>query len=1049
MSAPVDCNRVRQMQHDATISRVGGFALLLLIAVVAPITAQEARISGRIRDPGGRPLGGAEVVIREMALGSRTDASGAYTLVIAPGQVRGQQVTLVARMVGHAPASRTVALNPGSAAIDFTLPDDPLHLDELVVTGFNSEVSTRKLPFAVGRVSADQLQETPAITALGGLAGKVAGLRVVEATGTPGVAPRIRLRGSTSISGSQDPLIIIDGTISRASLADIASEDIDRIEVIKGAAASSLYGSDAANGVIQVFTRRGRDLPDGKLLVTFRNEIGASFVTRRVLNANAHAFQVEPDPDRPGAIRFVRNEAGSRVAEVDLIADNPYPDFHDQQGEVLRPGLFFTNYLSIGQRRGSTNLNLSFQNNRTEGVLREVGGYRRQNLRANLDQQLSPRADLELSAFYGRSTNDQPAAGEAAAFFEPANLEPHVDILAPNPGGSPYRAFIPDRMGNVSNPLYVWANELVWTDRLRFMAGGRLRWRMLDGLTAEGSFNYDHEAEHFDRLVPFGFLAPTGRPTDGSLTARRFTGRTYNLGATLTARRDWSGLSNTTKLSYSYEDQISSRLESVAGQLFLKQVSEFTAGVPSSVTAASDERLIRNRSAYIISTFDVRDRYIIDGLIRRDQSSLFGPDRRTHWYYRVSGAWRANEDLHLPGIDELRLRASYGTAGLRPGFDYRYETLDATGGSYAKERLGNRQLRPAHSSELEAGFNLEAFDRRLSVEYTWSRKETRDQITLVDLPGVIGYRQQWRNVGALRASTQELALGWQPVAGRDVAWTLNLTADRTRQTITDWPLPTRREGLVFREGEAPLGVYVGQKLVRRIEELYDDPEKQAQSGPGGFWSRDSVVVNEEGYVVRRNEWRTAGERPILYRRCQDSNCTEITDLVPIGDANPDFVASLGTSVNYRRLVLSALVGWSQGGNIYNLTRQAAFYENRDRVYDQRGKPEVEKKNQRYYNVFFNAREPIDYFVESGTWVKLKEFAVHYTLGRSQLRHIGLGALENLRLGLIGRNLFTLTSYSGYDPEAADASAADPFQLRVDFLQYPHFRTLTGLVEIAF
>src|SRR6185295_12698506 len=159
----------------------------------------------------------------------------------------------------------------------------------------NEATSTKKLPFAVGKVSADQLQETPGVTALSGLAGKVAGVRVVAASGEPGSAPSIRLRGATSISGSQEPLVIIDGTISRATLADIASEDIERIEVIKGAAASSLYGSDAANGVVQIFTKRGKNLADGKLLVTFRNEAGASFVTKRIGVSQAHAYQMLPD----------------------------------------------------------------------------------------------------------------------------------------------------------------------------------------------------------------------------------------------------------------------------------------------------------------------------------------------------------------------------------------------------------------------------------------------------------------------------------------------------------------------------------------------------------------------------------------------------------------------------------------------------------------------------------------------------------------------------------------------------------------------------------
>src|ERR1041385_3690416 len=291
--------------------RSGGIAAM--VALTAAQAQGQATITGKVTGSDGKPLGGAQVVIRELAsYGATTGASGTYTIVVGADKAKGQSLTLVARMPTKSPAIKAITLNQGSQEVNFTLRDDPLRLDELVVTGVNEATSTKKLAFAVGKVSADQIQDVPGTTALGALAGKVAGVRVIDASGDPAGAPAIRLRGATSISGSSNPLIIIDGTISRATLADIASEDIERIEVIKGAAASSLYGSDAANGVIQIFTKRGKNLADGKLLVTTRNEVGASFVTKRIPNSNATNFEVEPDPAHPDTIRFVRTSSGSR-----------------------------------------------------------------------------------------------------------------------------------------------------------------------------------------------------------------------------------------------------------------------------------------------------------------------------------------------------------------------------------------------------------------------------------------------------------------------------------------------------------------------------------------------------------------------------------------------------------------------------------------------------------------------------------------------------------------------------------------------------------------
>jgi TonB-linked SusC/RagA family outer membrane protein len=950
-----------------------------------------------------------------------------------------------------------------------------------VVTGVNEATSTKKLPFAVGKVSADQLQETPSVTAIGGLAGKVSGVRIVQASGDPSSAPSIRLRGATSIAGSQEPLVIIDGTISRASLADISSEDIERIEVIKGAAASSLYGSDAANGVVQVFTKRGKSLADGKLLVTLRNEVGGSFVTKRIPNANANAFQTSPTT---GA--FVRNSGNNRVPDADGVADHPYPEFFDHQAEVLHPGVFYTNYLSIGQRRGSTNFNASFQNTHTEGVIFGLKGFGRQNFRLNVDQQLTPRLDMEVSTFYGRSDNNNTAEGPGAPFFAITFVEPYINLFEHNPDGSPYRAFIPDRLSNASNPLYRLQNEQRTTERSRFTGGGRLRWRMLDWLTAEGNYNFDQERQDFTNVIPFGFLSATGQATDGSFFRQAFTGRTYNTGATLTATGSWSGITNTTKVSYVYEDQTNNLVQAQADQLIVKQVPEAAAG-DGTFNAASSNQSIRNRNAFAITTFDIKDKYILDGLIRRDESSLFGPESRRQYYYRMSGAWRANEDLKIKGFDEIRLRASYGTAGLRPGFDYQYEVLSTAGGAFSKQTLGNKNLKPARSSEFEVGGNIEMGGGRFTLEYTYSQKTTKDQIQLVDLPSVVGFLNQWQNVGTLKSSTHELALGYQLVNNRDMAWVISVTGDRTRQQITDFPLPEKLNGFgqqpatFYLAPGAKLGVMYGNKAVRNINELYDDPAKKALSGAGQTWDPAKYIVNEEGYVVSLASYhcgadlkvlgsKTAdansptgwvagsgtpcatGEKPINYVTCKtfatDGSCTATTDIVQIGDANPDFNASFSTTMNYKRFSVTGLLDWTQGGNIYNGTRQWPFFDNRDRVYDQRDKPEAEKKSQSYYNYFYNGLNAQAYFVEPGTYVKIKELSVNYTLVRDQLRKVGLGRLENVRLGVVGRNLFTFTKYSGYDPEVSGITG-DPYQFRIDWFSYPHFRTFTGVVEIAF
>jgi TonB-linked SusC/RagA family outer membrane protein len=1051
---------------------LSGATFAWLAVGAAPLAAQNtAVITGRVVSERGDPLGGATVVVNNTNFGATTAPNGTYTITITSAAARGQTATVTARFLGYKPAVRQVQINLGTQEQNFTLELDPLRLDELVVTGVSEATSTKKLAFSVGKVTEAQLQEVPGTSALQALQGKVSGVRIVANTGEPGAAPNIKLRGATSISGRQDPLIIVDGTITRATLADIAGEDIERVEVVKGAAASSLYGSDAANGVIQIFTKRGANLADGKLQVTARGEYGLSRIPKTIEGSEAHVFQLNPDGS------YLRS-GGVRVAESDGVADNAYPRYFDQLDRVLETGQFYTGYLSVGQRKGNTNFHASFQTQKNEGIVFGLNGYERQNFRINVDQQLHPRLDASFSAFYGHSTNGRAAEGPGSPFFAITFVEPDIDIMAQctqaqvssgecaadrtlgNPDGSPYRAFIPDRLSNAANPLYELANRSIQTNRNRFTGSARGRWRLMDWLAAEGSFNYDQEQQDESDEIPFGFLQATGNPSDGNLLRASFTGRTYNTNATLTAINTWGRITNTTKVAYIYEDQEFTQLRDSASTLIVSEVPHFTGSDPASVGALSEDQVIRNQNLFAVTTFDINDRYILDGLIRRDGSSLFGPEERWQTYYRLSGAWRANEDLRIPGIDELRLRASYGTAGLRPGFNYQYEILTASGGSFLKQTLGNRNLKPARSSEFEAGLNLEFGDSRYTLEYTYSRKNTKDQILQVDLPAVVGYANQWQNTGALKSTTHELSFGAQLINTRDVAWQLNIVADRTRQVITEWTIPVNLYGFgqmpaIFYLAEgATLGEMRGQKAVRSIEELYLDPAKAALSGPGQTWSRDSVVVNEEGYVVRRSGWRqkAGAERPIDLVVCEtfndDGSCKSTTNIVKIGDANPDFNMSFSTTFNYKRLAITGLVDWTQGGNLYNGTRQWPFFDNRDRIYDQRGKPEEEKKSQQYYNYFYNGLNGQEFFVESGTYAKLKELAVNYTFNRDQLSKVGLGRLNEMRLGLIGRNLLTLTDYSGYDPEVSGLNG-DPFQVRIDWFQYPQFRTFTAVVEIAF
>ncbi|PYO81646.1 MAG: hypothetical protein DMD65_11650, partial [Gemmatimonadetes bacterium] len=249
---------MRRRSFSATVC--AGALLALCVAASGRAQAQSAVITGKVTGRQSEPLGGVIVLIEELGTAVATTNAGSYTLTVPADRTKGQTVSLRARYIGYSPGLKQITLTPGTQTQDFELKFDPMTLDALVVTGVAEAMEAKKLTFSVAHVDASQLEQAPAVTALGSLEGKAAGVRLIQGSGAPGSEPMLRLRGATAIptpsacgisatcaaTAVPGPLIIVDGTITRQTLAEINSEDIERVEIVKGAAASSLYGSDAA-----------------------------------------------------------------------------------------------------------------------------------------------------------------------------------------------------------------------------------------------------------------------------------------------------------------------------------------------------------------------------------------------------------------------------------------------------------------------------------------------------------------------------------------------------------------------------------------------------------------------------------------------------------------------------------------------------------------------------------------------------------------------------------------------------------------------------------
>lgn len=1027
---------------------VRSLALILGVFGAQEVQAQAAVITGRVTNEQGAPIPGANVAIQTLGVGAQANASGDFSFTVPDAQANGQSVVLTARFIGFTPSQRTITLSAGTQTVNFSLRADPFRLEEVVVTGVSAATSQKKLTISVGSVTEAQLKEVPASSPIAALAGKVSSAKVNIGRGNPGAAPTIRLRGSTNLGvGGSTPLILLDGVITAASIADIDANDIESIEVLKGAAAASFYGSDAANGVVAITTKRGRNLPDNKLAFTLRSEYGQSGFQKFIPLNESHYFVTNPDG------RIAQTAAGQRIVDPDGIADNPYPSrgpdrWRNQLKTWLGDGEFYSNNLQLGLRRGNTNFHTAYTADRNQGILPLTNGQHRQNIRLNVDQGIGSKADLSISTTYGINKNDyNPLA--SPAWFEFMQMPGDVDLR--NPSGTDTVEFFPRIPSAKSpsarmNPLYNLANREFDLRRERIIGSASLRYRPVQWLRLEGSYGTDRLNRRESDYGRRGILGEQGQSLPGDLS--RFTQNIIsdNMGANATASYALGAIAATTRVGYAYEQGRLSQFSASGSKLNVNAVPDLDALDPLESAVSSAETLTRANSIMGSQALDIKDRYLLDFLVRNDGSSLFGAGNRRENFYRVSGAWRISEDFSIPGVQELKIRAAQGTAGLRPSFFNQYETYSVSRGQISKAQQGNRLLKPAIQTEKEFGFNT-TFANRFDFELVQANRVTRGAFLAIPLSLAQsgGFSSQVQNAADVSARTTEMSLQTRVFDRPNFGYSFSLTGDRTRQKIDKLGrAPFRvnpensqgQDAFYYAEGK-PLGIIYGVRWVRTFAELKEDPANAAAV-------ESDYIVNSLGYLVRNTP---AGRvAPIKYTTVDANGVAQNQHI--IGDVNPDFSFGFANNIRFNAFSVYALFDGQSGGDIYNFTKQWMFQDQRHGDIDQAGKADADKIPLNFYSAgLYNNLSASDYFVEDGSYVKLRELSVAYRLGDRALQVAGLNRFASgIKLALIGRNLLTWTDYSGFDPEV---TSGNDFNFRIDGFRYPNFRTITGQVEITF
>lgn len=1032
-------------------------ALLLGFSAPAPALAQggaAGRVSGVVADSAtGQPLQAVQLFLARgtTRLEARTSADGRYLFPTVPAGTYGlEAIRLGYRRVLR--AAVTVAAGQ-TLTYDLKMMAAALNLQAIVTTGVVDPASGTRVPFSVGRVSAEDAP-VPATNALETIQGKIAGVSVVP-TGQAGSGTNIQLRTPTSISKGNAPLVVVDGVIQTQSFdaasADLQSMDIESVEVVKGAAAASLYGSRASAGVIQIRTRRGTNIAEGTTKFTVRSEYGSNSLARTVDWAENHFFLA----NETGAYTNASGQVVPREQRVprpayERFQDRPYAPgtYFNQVDEFFDPGNFARNSLNIAQNGGKTNWFFSYVNSREDGVVLNSGRYDQNDFRLNLDHR--PRSDLQfgVSAYYSRSKR-QNLYGDT--FFDLINQAPDVNLRLPDPDGTPY-IFQPDFEGREENPLYVLSTERNNRNRARLQGSLESRYTPRSWLTVDANLSYDRSDRNNDFFLDQG-VKTEGFGLGGPGELSRFNGITNALNASASVNllkrvRDFTLRSTVRGLMESETNNT----VNASGQIFatpgVNSLNNATVRFVSSLTET-----IKTNSFFVSGAADYQGKLIVDGLARRDGSSLFGPEEQENWFYRISGAYRLSEEGWFPLkklFSEFKVRASQGTAGGRPDFNDQYETFNfVEGGGLVKQNLGNRFLKPEFSKETEIGIDA-IIKNRYSLQLSRARQVTTDQLILIPLAGYFGYANQWQNAGTVTGNSWEGTFEAQLVRKPNFTWRAGLVADRNRNKITEFNRSCfTTNTIAFRCAGETLGNMYGFSFMKSPSQL-----------PSSIGTRaNEFQVNDDGLLVwvgPGNQF-TDGETKRLwgtsatigngvYRWGQPITAVDSVgnaSVVSIGDGNPDFRFGISNTIGWRSVQLFMLWDAQVGGDVYNQTRQRMYQYGRHTDVDQAGKPQELKKTTDYYVALYAANSPTDWFVEDASFVKLRELSLKYRLPRAFNAALARLGANQASLSLIGRNLLTFTNYKGYDPEVGTVLN------RLDSFDYPRYRTVTGSVEIIF
>ena len=964
------------------------------------VASTTKNVSGIVKDERGEPVIGANVVVKGTTNGTVTDMNGRYSLSVPEGS------TLQISYIGY--NTQEVKVGSGNV-VNVSLREDSEALDEVVVIGYGT-VKKSDLTGAVGSVQMKDVSQVGITSADRALQGQIAGVQVNARTGQPGESMMIRVRGSNSLAGGNEPLYVIDGMPVEKMNSDINPEDILSMEVLKDASSTAIYGSRGANGVVMITTKRGRT---GDTVLEYNGYVGISSLRKKL--------DLLGKDDYIAMVNEVSQNDGNGIAitpeQAALLPTNDWQDL------AYQTALTHSHQVSVSGGTDKTKLYSSLNYMNQEGIIKG-SNYNRFALRINGDQKLARNLSLNASIAYSygtQNTANSNADGWGAIAYTAMVMSPIQEI---KDADGKYTNFSGTPWGG-TNPVGMAELYKDKTVNSRLLANLSLIYDIIDGLTFRVNAGAEVNAASKDRYIPIGLSA--GGKLDGDASKEKANYYTIINENILTYDKKFNKnhalnlMGGVTFQTYQWNQLKGS------GTGFLRDVYETnnlgvasTPGIPAS--GFSDYRMV---SFLGRANYNLMERYLLTVTARYDGSSKFSKNHKFAFFPSAALAWRVSEEDFMKDIDwmsNLKLRGSVGQTG-NQSIDP-YQTFAQLGTSspifgggkdigFGLSSMANDDLKWETTTQTDIGVDMGFFGNRLSVSFDYYWKQTRDLLYKATLPPSSGYSSMLRNLGRIDNKGFEISINTINMKGK-VNWTTNLNITSNKSVVKD--LGSDVYGNKIQRIDAPIGggnwfpLFVGKAPFQlygyEIEGIYQTDEEARQNGEATKKAGDYRYKDTDGKAGI-----TTGDKTI------------------IANTQPKFTFGLTNVINWNNFELSFLVIGSVGGDIVNefnksITNIGGTWNVRKDVWQNHWTPE--NPNAKYARAsaatkdYLAFGDPSSVWVENGSYLRFKDIKLAYALPSQWFAG---SRKPNISVYLSGQNLITITSYSHYDPEASWTSSA--------------------------